>query len=122
MTRRGVDETALLTATVTVHTKIVTGMVDLARPGRGGPARLIDVVPGWPGAVVPDWLTWRAADSCAGVEIVALDPFRGYDNAFRVGLPAAAVVLDPFYDDLLVMPMWCGREAVTCADTSAESA
>jgi hypothetical protein len=28
---------------------------------------------------------------------------------------------DPFYDDLPVMPMWCGRGAVTCADTNAGS-
>ena len=96
VTRLGVDETAFLAATARAHTQFVTGMVDLA-PAGGGPARLLDVVPGRSGAVVTDWLATRGADWCAGVQVAALDPFRGYDNAFRVGVPAATVVVDPFH-------------------------
>jgi len=75
VTRLGVDETALLAATAHRHTQFVTGLVDLA-PASGGPGRLLDVVEGRSGAVVTDWLT----DRCAGVQVAALDPFRGYDT------------------------------------------
>jgi len=95
--RLRVDETAFLAATARAHTQFVTGLVDLAPAGRG-PARLLDVVQGRSGAVVTDWLTDRGgADWCARVQVAALDPFRGYDTAFRAGLPAATVVLDPFH-------------------------
>jgi len=96
VTRLGVDETAFLAATARHHTQFITGLVDLAPTG-GGPARLLDVVPGRSGAVVSDWLSGRGAQWCAGVQVAALDPFRGYDTALRAGLPTATVVLDPFH-------------------------
>jgi len=96
VTRLGVDETAFLAAAARCHTQFVTGLVDLA-PAGGGPARLLDVVPGRSGAVVSDWLTDRGTEWCAGVQVAALDPFRGYDTALRTGLPTATVVLDPFH-------------------------
>ncbi len=94
--RLGVDETAFLAATARRHTQFVTGLVDLA-PATGGPARLLDVVEGRSGAVVTDWLAGRSPTWCSGVQVAALDPFRGYDTAFRAGLPTATVVLDPFH-------------------------
>jgi transposase len=96
VTRLGVDETAFLAATARAHTQFVTGLVDLA-PAGGGPARLLDIVPGRSGAVVTDWLSTRGTDWCSRVAVAALDPFRSYDTALRAGLPAATVVLDPFH-------------------------
>ncbi len=96
VTHLGVDETAFLAATARAHTQFITGLVDLA-PAGGGPARLLDVVEGRSGGVVRDWLAERGEQWCTGVQVAALDPFRGYDTALRAGLPAATVVLDPFH-------------------------
>ncbi len=93
VTRLGVDETAFLAATARAHTQFITGLVDL-KPAGGGPARLLDVVQGRSGAVVTDWLATRGEQWCSGVQVAALDSFRGYDTALRAGLPAATVVLD----------------------------
>ncbi len=92
----GLDETAFLKANATSHTQYVTGMVDV-RPTAGGPARLIDVVQGRSGKVVADWLADRGANWRAGVQVAALDPFRGYERALSAGLPQATVVLDAFH-------------------------
>ena len=92
----GLDETAFLKATATSHTQYVTGMVDV-RPAAGGPARLIDVVEGRSGQVVTDWLAERGTDWKAGVQVAAMDPFRGYERALSAGLPEATVVLDAFH-------------------------
>jgi hypothetical protein len=40
------------------------------------------------------------------VKVATLDPFRGYANALRDELSEAVPVLDAFYADVLVMPMW----------------
>lgn len=96
VTQLGVDETAFLAATARSHTQFVTGVVDL-KPAGGGPARLLDVMAGRSGAVVSQWLADRGADWCAGVQVAALDPFRGYDTALREGLPCAQTVLDCFH-------------------------
>lgn len=92
----GLDETAFLAATAVRHTQFVTGLVDL-KPAGGGPARLLDVVPGRSGKAVSDWLDERGQAWCAEVDVAALDPFRGYDTALRGGLPNATVVLDAFH-------------------------
>ncbi len=92
----GLDETAFLKATAASHTQYVTGLVDL-RPAAGGPARLVDVVQGRSGKVVADWLAERGAAWRAGVQVAALDPFRGYERALAAGLPDATVVLDAFH-------------------------
>ena len=119
--RLGVDETAFLAATARSHTEFVTGLVDL-KPAGGGPARLLDVVAGRSGAVVTEWLSTRSERWCAGVQVAALDPFRGYDTAFRAGLPAATVVLDPFYAEVLVMPRSLVLLLVRAVNVSVRSA
>ena len=91
----GVDETAYLAATATHATEFATGLVDLAR--RGGPARLLHVVPGRSGAVLSSWLRGRDGGWRANVQVAALDPFRGYATALRTHLPAAVRVLDAFH-------------------------
>jgi len=107
VTHLGVDETAFLAATARAHTQFVTGVVDL-KPAGGGPARLLDVVEGRSGAVVSKCLADRSADWCAGVQVAALDPFRGYDTALRTGLPSARTMLDCFH-------------AVTLAQTAVDT-
>lgn len=91
----GVDETAYLSATATHPTEFATGLVDLTRTA--GPARLLDVVPGRSGAVLSTWLRGRDAGWRGGVQVAALDPFRGYATALRTHLPGAARVLDAFH-------------------------
>ena len=91
----GVDETAYLAATATHPTEFATGLVDLTR--RGGPARLLDVVPGRSAAVLSSWLGEREDDWRSRVAVAALDPFRGYATALRSHLPGAVRVLDAFH-------------------------
>ena len=87
----GVDETAFLRANARHSTTYVTGMVDVRA------ARLLDVTLGRSGPVLAQWVqaqpdTWRA-----GIEVAALDPFRGYATALRSSLPHATRVLDAFH-------------------------
>jgi transposase len=87
----GLDETRFLAATPTHRTEYVTGFVDLDR------ARLLDIVPGRSGQAVRDWLGRRPADWLAGIDVVALDPFRGYANGLLTHLGHATVVIDHFH-------------------------
>ena len=43
------------------------------------------------------WLKAQPDEFVDGVETAALDPFRGYANAIRDGLPDAVAVLDAFH-------------------------
>lgn len=87
----GLDETRFLAATPTRRTQYVTGFVDLRR------ARLLDVVPGRSGKVVADWLDQRPDEWLDDIDVVALDPFRGYANGLLAHLGHASVVLDHFH-------------------------
>jgi len=92
----GVDETAFLKATATSPTRFATGLVDL-RPAGGGPARLLDVVEGRSGRVLSDWIDAQGEQFTRGVQVAALDPFRGYHTALVSRLEYATAVLDPFH-------------------------
>jgi transposase len=87
----GVDETAFTRANSTRSTVFATGIVDL----RAG--KLIDVVVGRSRKVLTDWLIAQPQDWVAGVEVAALDPFRGYGSALSAALPHAVRVLDAFH-------------------------
>jgi transposase len=87
----GVDETAFLAANGRHHTMFVTGIVDLHAP------RLLDVVPERTSKALYDWVSARSDDWRAGIEVAALDPFRGYATALRTSLPGATRVLDAFH-------------------------
>lgn len=87
----GVDETAFMRASAIRPTVFATGIVDLHR------GRLIDVVPGRSRKVLADWLAEQPDGWAAGIEVAALDPFRGYGAALSTGLPNAVRVLDPFH-------------------------
>jgi transposase len=73
-------------------------MVDLTRDQAGClHARLLDAVVGRSGSVYKGWLKAQPDGFIDGVEQAALDPFRGYANAIRDGLPDAVAVLDAFH-------------------------
>ena len=78
----GLDETVMLHAGPRRRTTYVTGFVDL----HGG--RLLDIALGRSGSVVETWLAERDENWLAGIDVVALDPFRGYANGLLAQLPA----------------------------------
>jgi len=87
----GVDETAFLRARPGRSTVFATGIVDL----HGG--KLIDIIEGRSRKVLADWLIDQPAEWVAGIQVAALDPFRGYGAALSAGLPHAVRVLDAFH-------------------------
>jgi transposase len=87
----GLDETVMLHACRRRRTLYVTGFVDLRR------GRLLDVVPGRTGKAVEDWLAQRPQGWLEEIDVVALDPFRGYANGLLAHLGHATVVLDHFH-------------------------
>ncbi len=93
----GVDEYIWRPSRIGVD-RAVTIMVDLSRDQAGClHARLLDAVVGRSGTVYKAWLKAQPDGLVAGVETAALDPFRGYANAIRHGLPDAIAVLDAFH-------------------------
>jgi transposase len=87
----GVDEAAFLKANHEHPTLLVTGFVDLDRHC------LVDIVPGHSAKVVTEWLEAKPGKWKLGIRLVALDPFRGYANGIREGLPHARQVVDHFH-------------------------
>jgi len=93
----GVDEHIWRPSRIGVD-RAVTIMVDLSRDQDGClHARLLDAVVGRSGSVYKAWLKAQPQGFIDGVEQAALDPFRGYANAIRDGLPDAVAVLDAFH-------------------------
>ena len=93
----GVDEHIWRPSRIGVD-RAVTIMVDLTRDQAGClHARLLDAVVGRSGTVYKAWLKAQPDGFVDGVEQAALDPFRGYANAIRDGLPDAVAVLDAFH-------------------------
>ena len=87
----GVDETAFTRAGAVTPTVFATDVVDLHA------GKLIDIIPGRRRKVLADWLSDQPAEWATGIEVAALDPFRGYGAALSVRLPNAVRVLDPFH-------------------------
>ena len=93
----GVDEHIWRPSRIGVD-RAVTIMVDLTRDQAGClHARLLDAVVGRSGTVYKTWLKAQPDEFVDGVKTAALDPFRGYANAIRDGLPDAVAVLDAFH-------------------------
>ena len=93
----GVDEHIWRPSRIGVD-RAVTIMVDLTRDQAGClHARLLDAVVGRSGTVYKTLAERPTRGFVAGVEQAALDPFRGYANAIRDGLPEAVAVLDAFH-------------------------
>jgi transposase len=93
----GVDEHIWRPSRIGVD-RAVTIMVDLTRDQAGClHARLLDAVVGRSGTVYKAWLKAQPDGFIGGVETAALDPFRGYANAIRDGLPDTVAVLDAFH-------------------------
>jgi transposase len=93
----GVDEHIWRPSRIGID-RAVTILVDLTRHQAGClHARLLDAVVGRSGSVYKAWLKTQPEAFIDGVEQAALDPFRGYANAIRDGLPDAVAVLDAFH-------------------------
>jgi transposase len=93
----GVDEHIWRPSRIGVD-RAVTIMVDLSRDQAGClHARLLDAVVGRSGSVYKAWLKAQPEGFIDNIEQAALDPFRGYANAIRDGLPDAVAVLDAFH-------------------------
>jgi len=97
--------------------KYVTVIIDLTGIRDGsGPARLLDMVEGRSKRAFQTWLADRTKAWRDGVEVVAMDGFTGFKTATSEQLPDAVAVMDPFYDDVLVMPTWGWCVLVTSAE------
>jgi transposase len=93
----GVDEHIWRPSRIGVD-RAVTIIVDLTRDQAGClHARLLDAVVGRSGTVYKRWLDAQGAAFTGQIDQAALDPFRGYANAIRDGLPDAVAVLDAFH-------------------------
>ncbi|MFI7744668.1 transposase [Kocuria rhizosphaericola] len=78
-------------------TALMTGIVDNSRDEAGRPqSRLLDLVPGRTGTVYADRLAAQGPAFPDGIRTAAPDPFHGYANAIRDGLPEEITVLDAF--------------------------
>ena len=86
----GVDETSFQGATAEHHTTYVTGFVDLDR------AQLLDIVAGRGADDVAYWLAQASPAWRRAIDVVALDPHRGYAKGLCC-LEAATVVVDHFH-------------------------
>jgi len=88
--------------------KYVTAIIDLTpiRDGTGS-SRLLDMVEGRSKQAFKTWLAERPQAWRDQVEVVAMDGFTGFKTATTEELPDAVAVMDPFYADVLVMPMRC---------------
>jgi transposase len=91
----GVDETVFQRASPTRATSLITGIVDLTR--NRGPARLLDIVADRSASALVRWMNQRETEWREGIEVAALDPYRGYASALRAALPHALRVLDAFH-------------------------
>src|SRR5271166_638930 len=87
-----------------------TGFVDL-----DGEQGLLGQRTGRTSAAVIEWLQARTPQFREAVEYVAIDPAAVYAAALRTEglLPNATIVVDHFYADVRIMPMWCGLVLVT---------
>ena len=93
-----------------------TGFVDLA-----GDQGLLGQCEGRTGAAVIGWLSQRSAQFREGIAYVAIDPAAAYASAIRTALPNSAIVVDHFYAEVWIMPMWCGLVLVRAVMTPVRS-
>jgi len=101
----------------------VTLIIDLTPTrDRCGPARLLDLVPGRSAQALTSWLSAQSAQFRDQVQVVAMDGFGGYKTAAADQLPEATAVMDPFYAEVRIMPMWGGLRLVTAVMASMRSA
>jgi len=95
-----------------------TGFVDLA-----GDQGLLGQVEGRTKACVIDWLAERTPEFRAAIRYVVIDPAAVYRSAITTDLlPTAAVVVDHFYVEVLVMPMWLSFGLVGAVSAAVRSA
>jgi transposase len=76
----------------------VTLIIDLTPTReRGGPARLLDMVPGRSATALASWLSAQPSGFAQAVEVIAMDGFAGHKTAATVMEPDAVAVMDPFH-------------------------
>ena len=80
------------------------------------------MVAGRSAAALATWLAVQPAEFAAGVEVLAMDGFAGCKTAAADVVPDAVTVMDPFYADIRIMPMWCGLLLVTAVTMPVRSA
>jgi transposase len=80
------------------------------------------MVAGRSATALASWLAAQPADFTAGVEVIAMDGFAGYQTAATEVVPDAVTVMDPFYGDVRIMPMSGGLRLVTAVTTPVRSA
>ena len=103
--------------------KYVTVIIDLTPiRDKTGPARLLDMVTGRSKQAFQDWLADRPQHWRDQVEVVAMDGFTGFKTATAEELPDAVAVMDPFYDEVRIMPMLGGLMLVTAVTMPLRSA
>ena len=101
----------------------VTLIIDLTPVAdKTGPARLLDMVEGRSATALASWLATQPADFAQAVEVIAMDGFAGYQTAATAVVPDAVTVMDPFYAEVRIMPMWGGLRMVTAVTASVRSA
>ena len=87
-----------------------------------GCARLLDMVAGRSAAALRSWLASQPPPFRDQVDVVAMDGFGGYKTAATDALPEATTVMDPFYAEVRIMPMWGGLGLVTAVTMPVRSA
>ena len=103
--------------------KYVTVIIDPTPIRDGtGPSRLLDMVEGRSKQVFKTWLAEQDQAWRDGIEVVAMDGFTGFKTAAAEELPDAVAVMDPFYADVLVMPMSERNRLLCWASASVRSA
>src|SRR6185312_17482702 len=101
----------------------VTLIIDLTPAhDQTGPARLLDLVEGRSATALASWLAAQPTDVAQAVEVIAMDGFAGYKTAATEVIPDAVTVMDPFYAEVRIMPMWGGLRMVTAVTASVRSA
>ncbi len=83
---------------------------------------MLDMLEGRSKAAFKTWLADRPQAWRDGVQVVAMDGFTGFKTATTEELPDAVTVMDPFYVDVVVMPMSSGSVLVGVAGGLVRSA
>ena len=67
--------------------------------------QVLGIVDGRNHTTVEEWLKARSPAWRARIEIVTIDPSAAFRKAITTCLPTARIAVDPFYADVLVMPL-----------------
>ena len=101
----------------------VTLIIDLTPAhDQTGPARLLDLVDRRSATALASWLAAQPTDFAHAVEVIAMDGSPATRPAATKVIPDAVTVMDPFYAEVLIMPMLGGLGLVTAVTMPVRSA